>query len=114
MTVRLFSYGTLQQSDLQKTLFGRELPGHPDRLPGYRLATLPITDPDVIAASGLAEHPIARWTGDPSDHIDGTVLQLTDAELVAADAYEVDDYSRSLVNLASGVSAWVYAASHAR
>ena len=105
MTVRLFSYGTLQQSDLQKTLFGRELPGHPDRLPGYHLATLPITDPDVIAASGTAEHPI--------DHIDGTVLQLTDAELVAADAYEVDDYSRSLVTLASGVSAWVYAASHA-
>lgn len=113
MTVRLFSYGTLQQPGLQKTLFQRELTGHPDRLPGYRLTMLAITDPGVIAASGSAEHPIARCTGNTDDHIEGTALELTDEELAIADAYEVDDYTRALVRLASGDSAWVYAADHA-
>jgi hypothetical protein len=113
VTVRLFSYGTLQQPALQKALFGRELTGRPDRLPGYRQTMLAITDPDVIAASGSAEHPIARWTGAADDHIDGTALDLTDEELAAADAYEVDDYTRALVRLASGDPAWVYAAGHA-
>jgi len=112
VTVHLFSYGTLQQPALQRTLFGRELPGRADRLPGYELAMLAITDPEVVAASGSAEHPIARWTGEPGAHIDGTVLELTDEDLVTADTYEVDDYTRALVPLASGDSAWVYAASH--
>jgi hypothetical protein len=110
--VRLFSYGTLQQRELQLSLFGRELGGKPDRLPGYDLSTLAISDPSVTALSGSAEHPIARATGDPDDHIDGTVFEISDAELVAADGYEVDDYTRALVPLASGLTAWVYAATH--
>jgi hypothetical protein len=114
MTNRLFSYGTLQQADLQKSLFGEEVPGRPDRLPAYRLALLAITDPEVTALSGAAEHPIAQYTGDPADYIDGTVLELTDAQLAAADDYEVDDYTRAVAPLASGVQSWVYAASHSQ
>ena len=110
--VRLFSYGTLQQPAVQVSLFGRELDGVRDRLPGYRLSTLAITDPDVAALSGSAEHPIATATGDPGDHIDGTVFAISQAELAAADTYEVDDYTRALVPLSSGVQAWVYAATH--
>ena len=34
-TVRLFSYGTLQQENVQKSLFGRSFAGTPDALPGY-------------------------------------------------------------------------------
>ena len=113
MTAHLFSYGTLQQPGLQETLFGRRVEGRPDRLPGYRLDMLAISDPAVVAASGLADHPIARYTGAPGDHIDGTALTLTDDELAAADTYEVADYTRALVPLGSGALAWVYAATHA-
>lgn len=36
--------------------------------------------------------------------------RLDDAELAAADAYEVADYARALRPLASGAQAWVYLA----
>jgi hypothetical protein len=36
------------------------------------------------------------------------VFRITDAELTAADAYEVADYKRVLVPLRSGNKAWVY------
>ena len=104
----LFSYGTLQQREVQLANFGRALDGSPDVLPGYRLETLTITDPDVVAVSGSAEHPFAVATGDPGDEIVGTVVTLTTAELAAADRYEVDDYTRVLVELRSGGSAWAY------
>ncbi|MER5781591.1 gamma-glutamylcyclotransferase family protein [Streptomyces mobaraensis] len=108
-TVRLFSYGTLRQAEVQRSLFGRELTGVPDALPGYRPATVEITDPHVIALSGSAHHPILQPTGDPADTVEGTALLITEAELAAADEYEVDDYARTLVPLASGAEAWVYA-----
>ena len=38
----------------------------------------------------------------------GTALDVTDAELTAADSYEMlDGYSRVLVTLASGAEAWI-------
>jgi hypothetical protein len=40
------------------------------------------------------------------------VLTLTTAELAAADLYEVDDYRRTQVRLASGTDSWVYLATH--
>lgn len=45
----------------------------------------------------------------PCDLVPGQVLRLTAADLTAADAYEVDDYTRVKVRLASGTDAWVYA-----
>ena len=104
----LFSYGTLQQREVQLENYGRELEGHPDLLAGYELAPLTITAPHVVAVSGKAVHSIARPTGDPADRISGIVFELTDAELAATDAYEVDAYSRVEVTLASGRGAWVY------
>jgi hypothetical protein len=108
--IRLFSYGTLQQPEVQRALFGRELAGTPDRLPGYEFSMLPIADSEVAALSGSARHPIVHATGRPSDEVAGTVFEISPAELAAADAYEVDDYTRVLVELASGLRAWVYAA----
>jgi len=63
-----------------------------------------------VAASGTDRHPIVRPTGDPADRTDGTVLTLTTTELAAADLYEVDDYRRTRVRLASGTDSWVYLA----
>jgi gamma-glutamylcyclotransferase (GGCT)/AIG2-like uncharacterized protein YtfP len=105
---RLFSYGTLQQTEVQLGNFGRELVGRPDALPGYALRMIEITDPAVLELSGLAHHPIVSHTGDPADSVDGTVFEITPDELAAADGYEVDDYERVEVELASGTIAWVY------
>ncbi|GAA3689040.1 gamma-glutamylcyclotransferase [Nonomuraea antimicrobica] len=110
--VVLFSYGTLRRRAVQLSVFGREIAGAPDRLPGYRLSMLEITDPHVIAVSGATHHPILTATGDPADLVEGTALQITADELAAADAYEVDDYRRALVPLESGRRGWVYAADH--
>jgi len=109
-TVALFSYGTLQQPGVQRATFGRELDTVTDTLPGYRTDWLTITDPDVIAVSGSDRHPVVRRTDDPADTVPGSLLTLTTAELAAADTYEVDDYRRHRVRLASGRAAWVYLA----
>jgi gamma-glutamylcyclotransferase (GGCT)/AIG2-like uncharacterized protein YtfP len=108
MTVWLFSYGTLQQREVQIANYGRTLLGTPDLLRGYRLAPLEISDPHVIAISGKAVHSIAYATGNAEDSIAGTLFELTDAELHATDAYEVDVYSRVEAVLESGRTAWVY------
>jgi hypothetical protein len=106
---RLFSYGTLQQPEVQQALFGRPVPTVPDVLPGYRVDVTVITDPAVIATSGSDRHPILR-RGGPGDAVPGAFLELSPAELAAADEYEVDDYVRVPVTLGSGRSAWAYVA----
>jgi gamma-glutamylcyclotransferase (GGCT)/AIG2-like uncharacterized protein YtfP len=106
--VALFSYGTLQQPNVQLATFGRLLDGEPDVLVGYSLAPLAITDPNVIATSGSAVHTIARYSGDPEHRIEGVVFAITPAEIEAADAYEVDAYARREVRLESGRTAFVY------
>lgn len=104
----LFSYGTLQQLEVQLATFGRELDGRPDAIIGFNLDYLTITDPQVITVSGSDRHPILRPSDRPDAHIDGTVFALTAAELAAADEYEVDAYRRISVPLRSGPQAWVY------
>jgi gamma-glutamylcyclotransferase (GGCT)/AIG2-like uncharacterized protein YtfP len=106
--VLLFSYGTLRQGEVQRATYGRLLDGQPDSLRGYRLAPLPISDPEVVRISGKAVHSIARRTGDPADRIEGVVFRLTAAEIAATDRYEVDVYARVEVELASGCRAFVY------
>jgi len=104
----IFSYGTLQLEAVQRATFGRLVPTEPDALLGYTLGRVTITDPAVIALSGHAEHHFARPTGRPEDLVEGVVLSVTEAELAAADDYEVDDYTRVSVELASGRTAWLY------
>ncbi|WP_338050188.1 gamma-glutamylcyclotransferase family protein [Pseudomonas typographi] len=106
--VLLFSYGTLQDPAVQWANFGRALTGQADEMPGYAQSWVEITDPQVLATSGNARHPIVAPSTDPDARVAGTVFQITEQELAAADAYEVSDYRRVSVNLASGVAAWVY------
>jgi len=47
-------------------------------------------------------------SSDPTDEVHGQVLPITPDDLAAADEYEVDDYARLEVALASGTVAWVY------
>ncbi|MGW2400787.1 gamma-glutamylcyclotransferase family protein [Kitasatospora sp. NPDC001664] len=113
MSHRLFSYGTLQLEQVQLDRFGRRLDGSPDALPGHRMTVLRITDPGVIASSGTDHHPLVLPSDDPEELVEGSVYTVTDEELAAADDYEVDDYARREVVLASGTRAWVYLASSA-
>jgi gamma-glutamylcyclotransferase (GGCT)/AIG2-like uncharacterized protein YtfP len=107
-TVHLFSYGTLQQADVQIASFGRLLEGSDDALPGYKQSMIEIVDPEVVRKSGKKFHPIVAPSADPTDEVGGIVFTITEAELAAADAYEVNDYRRILVRLRSGIDAWVY------
>jgi gamma-glutamylcyclotransferase (GGCT)/AIG2-like uncharacterized protein YtfP len=106
--IALFSYGTLRQREVQLATYGRELEGSPDVLAGHRLVDLIIADPRVVTLSGTAVHRIARATGNPAERIAGVVFELTEAELAATDAYEVEAYSRAEVTLESGRRAWAY------
>jgi len=107
-TERLFSYGTLQLPAVQRATFGRLLQGQADALIGFRRTMVKIDDPQVVATSGEAYHPIVEASGDPHDRVDGTVFAISAAELAQADEYEVDDYQRVAARLASGTQAWVY------
>ena len=106
--ISLFSYGTLQQNDVQMETFGRLLSGEPDALCGYRRGMIRITDPKVLAASGEERHPIVEPSADPADLVSGMVFEITATELDAADAYETSDYRRVELGLKSGRKAWVY------
>ncbi|MFC5524506.1 gamma-glutamylcyclotransferase [Rhodanobacter ginsengisoli] len=107
-TEYLFSYGTLQDASVQLATFGRLLAGQPDRLHGYRREMIRIDDPQVVATSGAGHHPIVHYTGSAEDAVDGSVFRINPRELAHADAYEVDDYRRVAVTLASGIEAWVF------
>jgi len=96
---QLFSYGTLQNVEVQLETFGRELTGSKD---------VEIKDHSVVELSGETHHPIAIVACDSSDEISGMVFEITAEELAQSDKYEVDDYQRVMGKFKSGAQAWVY------
>ena len=111
LSISLFSYGTLQLPQVQLEKYGRLLEGKPDALLGYRIERLVVTDPDVLRLSGKSDHPIARFSGAESDCVIGVVYEISEQELAATDAYEVEPYRRVEVDLESGRCAFAYVAS---
>jgi len=94
----VFSYGTLQQENVQRATFGRLLDGQPDELVGFERSL-----------SADTHHANVTFTGSSASRVPGTVFEITEAELAAADRYEqVAAYRRMAVGLASGKQAWVY------
>jgi len=92
----IFSYGTLQNGDVQWSTFGRLLDGRKDELSGFELST-----------SG--PHANVIFNGRADSRIAGMVFDVTDAEFAAADEYERRaKYTRVAVTLVSGQVAWVY------
>ena len=105
----LFSYGTLQEEDVQWSTFGRRLIGQPDELRGFERSLVRIDDPQVAVASGRTHHANVTFTGRDDSRVTGTALEITDDELGAADEYErLAHYVRIAVTLASGREAWLY------
>ena len=105
----LFSYGTLQDESVQRSTFGRPLQGQRDELPGFERSAVRIEDPQGVSASGMTHYANATFTGRNDSRVSGTVFEITDAELAAADQYEQPAaYERVAAMLASGKEAWVY------
>lgn len=105
----LFSYGTLQQDNVQLSTFGRLLKGQSDALPGFESTQVKIEDPQLAAISGRTHFDNALFNGNNESRVRGMVFEVSDAELAAADQYEkLAAYIRIAVTLASGIRAWVY------
>lgn len=107
-TENLFAYGTLQTDAVQLATFGRRLEGTEDALVGYRLRIIRIDDQEFVAATGTADHRNLEFTGNPDDSVEGTLFKVAQSELELSDAYEPEGYKRVLVQLRSGLKAWVY------
>ena len=105
----LFSYGTLQQEEVQLSTFGRKLDGQKDLLIGYEPALVKIADPELAKRLQKTHHDNVTNTGDDWSSVQGTAFDVSDDELAKADTFEAQfNYHRVLVPLASGNEAWVY------
>jgi gamma-glutamylcyclotransferase (GGCT)/AIG2-like uncharacterized protein YtfP len=105
----LFSYGTLQQDDVQVATFGRLLRGTADALAEYEPALVAIAEAQLAASAGRTHHANVRFNGKPDSQVRGTVYEVTEAELAAADEFERPaEYVRVTVTLLSGTGAFVY------
>jgi len=105
----LFSYGSLQELDVQLATFGRALDGAPDELVGWQPSLVLITDAAVAARLGRTHHANVTFTGREEDRVAGTVFEVTPAELAKADDFEAEFlYVRAEARLASGRAASIY------
>ena len=97
-TEQLFTYGTLQNEEVQMAVFRRKLVGDFDALPGYQLAT------ELVAG----RYPLIERGADDMTKVRGMVFEVSGDELRMADAYEGGAYKRIKVTLDSGKPAWVF------
>ena len=93
----LFVYGTLMDSKVQKSVFGRITKGIPDILERYRKSEIEI---------GKKKYPAIVL--DKDNFVEGLVISIIPIELKLIDKYETDAYKREQVVLKSGKTAWVY------
>lgn len=107
----LFSYGSLQEEQVQLSTFGRRLKGERDALVGFEPTLMKIEDPQVRLATGKTHHANASANGKVESRVDGTVFEVSEAELLRVDKYEkAFFYKRIEANMASGRIAFVYIA----
>lgn len=97
-TEQLFTYGTLQNEEVQQAVFRRKLYGDFDALPGYQLST------ELVAG----RYPLIERGPDDLTKVRGMVFEVSGEELHMADAYEGGAYKRIKVTLDSGKPAWVF------
>lgn len=102
---KLFAYGSLQNEEVQKDLFGRILEGTPETLIGYVVKKIQIEE-----EFGLVYYPIITETQKKEDTIHGIVYSISSQELRQTDLYEGLHYKRVEVDLQSNQKAWAYSA----
>lgn len=100
-TEYLFTYGTLQEENIQLTVFSRTLSGFNDTLLGYKLS-----DEKVVGV-----YPVMQSSDEPTDFVNGRVYMCSNNEILEVDKYEGPAYKRIKVGLNSGISAWAYISS---
>ena len=69
----IFSYGTLQQPNVQLSTFGRLLNGSKDELPACERSLVKIEDPQVVATLGNTHHANVTFNGNDESRVAGTV-----------------------------------------
>lgn len=94
----LFSYGTLQDPQVQEYIFGRILDGGPDTAPGFK----------KMENAVYGRYPLVIRTDNPEDKVEGMAYEVNDADLKKADIYETRAYKREKFRLESGEEAWIY------
>ncbi|WP_420401812.1 gamma-glutamylcyclotransferase family protein [Flagellimonas sp.] len=94
----LFTYGTLQDLQVQQYIFGRILTGKSDFLPGFKKMENAVYD----------RYPLVIQSGNPKDTVQGMVYEVTSLDLAKSDIYETSAYKREKVMLESGIEAWLY------
>jgi hypothetical protein len=105
----LFSYGTLQDVNVQLSTFGRRLYGHADEIVGFESSLVKIDDPKLAASLGRSHHANVTFNGRESSRVPGTVFDVTEEELARSDEFEARfAYKRVAAMLGSGRQAWVY------
>jgi gamma-glutamylcyclotransferase (GGCT)/AIG2-like uncharacterized protein YtfP len=105
----VFSYGTLQEADVQQSIYGRALQARRDELKGAESRIVTLSDPLAVATTGRARHTNLEFTSGSDSKVSGSVLEMTDADLAKTDSYELlAGYKRIEVVLVSGTKAWAY------
>ena len=98
MNEKLFTYGTLQDPDVQMQLLGRTLgDGSPDTLRGYAMGKL--------KGVHTTYNMIYPQTGAT---VQGMVYEVSKDELEKLDQYESEAYLRVSATLMSNTRAWIY------
>ena len=100
----LFSYGTLQNENIQLDIFGRILKGKIDKIYRFKLKSILIK----VALEIKEEFLIAVNSDAENDFIESFIYEILEEELIKVDEYEGEDYQRVLKTLNSGKKAWVY------
>lgn len=101
-THQVFTYGTLQNKEVQVGVFSRLLTGIDDVLSHHKITTKKVAD----------RYPTLEQTTNHTDRLSGKVYTLSQEELAKADHYEGEAYKRIEVTLVSGNRAWVYTATN--
>ncbi len=76
-------------------------------LKGYKTSSIEIKDESFLSKDEEKYRWIAIPSTDNKDFIEGTVLEVTEEELLLADIYEPVDYRRIKVVLESGKKSWI-------
>lgn len=100
---QLFSYGTLQSTEIQVQVFNKLLTGTTDQLLGYKLKDLKIEE-----EFGMEDYFVAIPSENPSDAIEGICFDVSSQDLEKADQFEANAYKRVQITLKSGTVAWIY------
>ena len=112
----LFSYGTLQQDDVQCATFGRLLHGHGDELPGYEPSLVEIADPRHAAAVGRTHHANVIFNGFAASRVPGvskTCVRVGEVSREVARAAREHDADLIVIGRGGAPEMWGRLGSHA-